>query len=56
MVLYSVRFDDGEHIMSTPSFEKAKKYRDENNFKYLSRSIHIYEITTWNGWNETKII
>ena len=46
MVLYSVRFDDGKVFNCTTSFEKAKKIKIEN------PDLHIYEITTWNGWEE----
>ena len=42
MITYDVRFDDGEHICSPSTLKEAHKYRSENNFKYLSRSIHIY--------------
>lgn len=44
MITYELKFDDGEHICYKPSLEEAKKYRSENNFKYISRSIHIYSM------------
>lgn len=42
MITYIVRFNDGERICSPSTLEEAHKYRSENNFKYISRSIHIY--------------
>jgi hypothetical protein len=56
MLIYHVRFDDGESFGSALTLEEAIKLRDENNFRFLNRSLHIYEITTWNGWNEKKVI
>ena len=50
MVLYSVREDDGKVFTCTPSFEKAKKIKKEN------PNLHIYEITTWNGWEEKELL
>lgn len=56
MVKYEVRFDDGEHFADALTLEKANNIRSENNFKYISRSLHIYKITTYKGWHETKIV
>lgn len=42
MIYYTVQFDDGEFICHKDTFEEANKVRNENNFKYLSRSIHVY--------------
>ena len=56
MVKYEVRFNDGEHFADALTIEEAKEIRSNNNFKFFSRSLHIYEITTWNGWSERKIV
>lgn len=50
MVLYSVREDGGKVFACTPSFEKAREIKKEN------PNLHIYEITTWNGWKERELI
>jgi len=44
MITFELRFDDGEHICYKDTLQEAKEYRSENNFKYISRSIHIYAI------------
>ena len=54
--MYEVRFNDGERVFSTPYLQKAIEYRNNNNFHYISRSLHIWEITTHGGWNETKLV
>lgn len=56
MLIYYVRFDDGESFGSALTLEEAIKLRDENNFRFFNRSLHIYEITTFGGWKETKIV
>lgn len=56
MVKYEVRFNDREKLLDTLSLEEAIECRNKNNFKFLSRSLHIYQITTWGGWNETKLV
>ena len=56
MVKYEVRFDDGEHFADALTLEKAKEIRSKNNFKFLSRSLHIYMITTYGGWTERKLV
>ena len=56
MLIYHVRFDDGESFGSALTLEEAIKLRDENNFRFLNRSLHIYEITTWNGWEEKELL
>lgn len=56
MVKYEVRFNDGEKFLDTLSLEEAIECRNKNNFKFLSRSLHIYQITTWNGWEERKLV
>lgn len=40
---YSCRFDDGEHIRSFNQLKDARKFRSQNNFKYISRWIRIYD-------------
>ena len=50
MVLYSVREDGGKVFACTPSFEKAKEIKREN------PNLHIYEITTGNGWEEKELL
>ena len=40
---YRCEFDDGESIQSFNQLKDARKYRSENNFKYLSRFIRIYD-------------
>jgi hypothetical protein len=42
MITFELRFDDGEHICYKDTLQEAREYRSENNFKYISRSIHIY--------------
>ena len=44
MITFELRFDDGEHICYKDTLQEAMEYRSENNFKYISRSIHIYAI------------
>lgn len=44
MITFELRFDDGEHICYRETLQGAREYRSENNFKYISRSIHIYAI------------
>lgn len=56
MVKYEVRFNDGEKFLDTLSLEEAIECRNKNNFRFLSRSLHIYQITTWNGWEEHKLV
>lgn len=56
MVKYEVRFNDGEHFADALTLEEANEIRNDNNFQFISRSLHIYEITTYGGWNETKIV
>ena len=42
-VSYECRFDDGEYIASFKTEREAMDYRAENNFNYISRSIHVYK-------------
>ena len=50
MVLYSLREDGGKVFTCTPSFKKAKEIKKEH------PDLHIYEITTWNGWEEKELL
>lgn len=44
MIYYSVKFDDGETFASNiSSKEKAMEIRSENNFRFISRSLHVFE-------------
>lgn len=43
MKRYQVQFDDGEYICSYYQLKDARKYRRDNNFNYISRSIRIYD-------------
>lgn len=56
MRIYQVRFDDGEGFASANTLEKAIDIRNANNFRFISRSLHIWEISTYGGWNEKKLI
>ena len=56
MVRFEVRFDDGEHYASAPTLKEAQEIRNENNFKFLSRSLYIYMVTTYGGWREQRIV
>lgn len=42
MIYYELKFNDGEHICYKNTLQEAENYRNENNFHYISRSIHIY--------------
>ena len=44
MITFELMFNDGEHICYKNTLQEAKEYRSENNFKYISRSIHIYAV------------
>lgn len=43
MKRYTCYMDDGEYCASFHQLKDARKYRADNNFKYISRSIHIYD-------------
>lgn len=43
MKRYECRMDDGEFRASFNQLKDAEKYRNENNFKYISRWIRIYD-------------
>lgn len=46
MITYTCRFDDGESFGSFKTKEEAMKHRSENNFRFISRSIHVFMICT----------
>ena len=56
MVRFEVRFDDGEVFASVETQKEAEEIRSKHNFRYISRSLHIWMITTYRGWHETKIV
>lgn len=43
MKRYVCEMNDGEIVASFYQLKDAKKYRSENNFKYISRYIRIYD-------------
>lgn len=43
MKRYEVQMNDGEYVTSFNQLKDAKKYRSENNFKYISRWIRIFD-------------
>ena len=43
MKRYECRMNDGEYCCSFYQLKDAKKYRDENNFRFFSRWIRIYD-------------
>lgn len=43
MKRYTCMMDDGEYCASFHQLKDAKKYRFENNFRYISRYIRIYD-------------
>ena len=44
MIYYSISFDDGEHIKNTNTLEEAEQYRNDNNWRFMSRSIRINQV------------
>ena len=42
---YECCFNDGEYIDSFETEEEAMEYRSQENFNYISRSIHVYKVT-----------
>lgn len=40
---YTIEMNDGEYITSFTQLKDAKKYRRENNFKFISRWIKIFD-------------
>ena len=55
MIKYEVRFNDGEHFADAHTLQEAREIRSENNFKFLSRSLHIYRVNTFDSWAETEV-
>ena len=43
MKRYIVEFDDSEYITSYNQLKDARKYRADNNFRYIFRYIRIYD-------------
>ena len=43
MKRYRCEMNDGEYLTSFHQLKDAKKYRSNNNFRYISRCIHIYD-------------
>lgn len=43
MKRYKCVMDDGEYCASFHQLKDAKKYRSENNFRFISRWIRIYD-------------
>lgn len=43
MKRYECRMNDGEYCCAFHQLKDAKKYRDENNFHFISRWICIYD-------------
>lgn len=57
MTSYEIQFNDGEHFASAPTLKEAEEIRNENNFQFLSRSLHIYRIIYINGrYDKIKIV
>lgn len=56
MIYYTVKFDDGETFAEVDTKAEAEKIRSDNNFKFLSRSLHIYEhcYSKVTGFHSTK--
>jgi hypothetical protein len=44
MIYYTIRFNDGESFgKDYPTKDEAMKVRSENNFRFISRSLHVFE-------------
>ena len=57
MIYYSVKFDDGETFAKDiATKEEAMKIRSANNFRFISRSLHVYEhcYSKATGFHSTK--
>lgn len=57
MIYYTVKFDDGETFARDITTKaEAEKIRSNNNFRFLSRSLHIYEhcYSKVTGFHSTK--
>ena len=55
MLMYHIKSEDDESIGTAFTIEKAIEIREEKS-KSLGKYLHIYEITTWFGWNERKLV
>lgn len=59
MIYYTIKFDDGESFGKNYSTkEEAMKVRSENNFHFISRSLHVFEhcYSKATGFHSTKKI
>lgn len=55
MIKFEVRFNDGEVFANADTLQEAREIRSDNNFRFLSRSLHIYQIDTQDPWAETEV-
>ena len=55
MVQFEVRFNDGEVFAAVDTLQEAREIRSDNNFKFLNRSLHIFQIDTQDPWAETEV-
>ena len=55
MLMYHIKSEDDESIGTAFTIEKAIEIREEKS-KSLGKYLHIYEITTWNGWEEKELL
>lgn len=59
MIYYTIEFDDGEPFGKDYfTKEEAMKVRSENNFSFISRSLHVFEhcYSKITGFRSTKRI
>jgi hypothetical protein len=59
MIYYTIRFNDGESFgKDYPTKDEAMKVRSENNFRFISRSLHVFEhcYSKVTGFSSTKKI
>lgn len=43
MKRYTCKMDDGQYLTSFHQLKDAKKYRSNNNWRYMSRYIRIFD-------------
>lgn len=55
MITFEVRFNDGEIFAFANTLQEAREIRTENNFNFISRSLHIYQINTEDSYAETEV-
>lgn len=55
MIKFEVRFNDGEVFATVDTLQEARDIRSDNNFTFLNRSLHIYQINTKDSWAETEV-